>query len=303
MCATRQGRSLQRASRAPLWQQFLADLRARLAAGGSTADVPGKLVEQYAVSRHTVRAALQHLRSEGIVTAARGWRPRLASVEVEQPQGVLASLHATVVAQRMEQRSVVRVLDVRVDGVVAARLGLVESTPLVYLERLLYADEEPFALDRVWLPEDVGRPLLDADFTRTSLYAQLAMRCGVRLTGGHEYVRAAGVPEHARSWRPVRRQRDLPSRRVPVVHQRISSSARSGDVMDQFRQIATALKTARSVEAERALSPDVREDDCAPGHATPPRHLDVFSPAGGMKPSAVAAPPVLCFDAVSGQAT
>ena len=181
-----------RAGGDPLWRQLLADLRSRLAAGEFTADFPGELalVEQYAVSRHTVREALRHLRAEGVVTAARGRRPRLAPVEVEQQLGALASLFTTVEASGLDQVSVVRALDVRADGVVAVRLGLEESTPLVFLERLRLAGGEPLALDRVWLPESVAHPLLTADFTRTALYTELAEHCGLRLTGGREQVRA-----------------------------------------------------------------------------------------------------------------
>ena len=176
----------------PLWQQLLTDLRTRLAKGAFANDFPGEmeLVEQYAVSRHTVREALRHLRTEGVVTAARGRRPRLAPVEVEQQIGALASLFATVESRGLEQRSVVRALDVRADGVIAVRLGLEESTPLVYLERLRLAGAEPLALDRVWLPAAVAAPLLQADFTHTALYDELSTHCGVRLTGGREQVRA-----------------------------------------------------------------------------------------------------------------
>jgi GntR family transcriptional regulator len=183
---------LHRSRAVPLWQQLLNDLRARLAAGEFTSDFPGELalVEQYAVSRHTVREALRHLRTEGVVTAARGRRPRLAPAEVEQPLGALASLFAAVESRGLEQRSLVRALDVRADGVVAVRLGLEESAPLVYLERLRLAGDEPLALDRVWLPAEVARPLLEADFTHTALYEELAEHCGVRLTGGREQVRA-----------------------------------------------------------------------------------------------------------------
>lgn len=193
---------LRRSTRVPLWQQLLADLRARLADGEFTSTFPGELelVEQYKVSRHTVREALRHLRAEGIVTAARGRRPRLASVKIEQPLGALASLFAAVEARGLEQRTVVRSLDVRADGVVATHLGLEETTPLVYLERLRLAGEEPLALDRVWLPEPAGRPLLDADFTHTALYDELAVHCGIRLTGGREQVHAV---------LPTRRERDL----------------------------------------------------------------------------------------------
>lgn len=183
---------LRRAGGRPLWQQVRDDLRARLADGEFTGPFPGEfeLVEQYGVSRYTVREALRQLRSEGVVTAARGRRPRLGGLEIEQPLGAMVSLFAVVESRGLEQRSIVRALDVRADGVVARRLGLEESVPLVYLERLRLADDEPLALDRVWLPEPVAAPLLQADFTHTALYTELAEHCGVRLTGGHEEVRA-----------------------------------------------------------------------------------------------------------------
>lgn len=181
-----------RAAGATLWQQVLTDLRQRLADGEFEDAFPGELalVAQYGVSRHTVREALRQLRAEGTVVASRGRKPRLAPAEVEQPLGALTSLFDAVESRGLEQRSVVRRLDVQADGVVATRLGLEESAPLVHLERLRLAGDEPLALDRTWLPADLALPLLHADFTRTALYDELAARCGVRLTGGREEVRA-----------------------------------------------------------------------------------------------------------------
>ena len=183
---------MDRSASAPLWQQLLSDLRQRVSEGEFAQAFPGELalVEQYGVSRHTVREALRHLRAEGTVLASRGRKPRLAPAEVEQPLGALSSLFDAVESRGLEQRSVVRRLDVHADGVVATRLGLEESAPLVHLERLRLAGDVPLALDRTWLPADLALPLLDADFTRTALYDELSAHCGVRLTGGREQVRA-----------------------------------------------------------------------------------------------------------------
>lgn len=189
--ATDGNRALARRPGEPLWQQLLTDLRARLSGGEFTCEFPGELalVSDYAVSRHTVREALRHLRAEGVVTAGRGRRPQLAP-EVELRLGALSSLFTAVEGRGLVQRSVVRALDVRADGTVATRLGLEESTPLVHLERLRLAGEEPLAIDRVWLPATLARPLLEVDFTRTGLYDELSRHCGITLTGGHEQVRA-----------------------------------------------------------------------------------------------------------------
>jgi GntR family transcriptional regulator len=185
--------TLSRVAGTPLWAQLLADLRRRLDQDEFGPAFPGELalVAEYGVSRHTVREAVRRLRDEGVVVAGRGRPPRrVEPAGIEQPLGEIYSLFSAVEATGRVQRSVVRTLEVRADGVVAARLGLEESTPLVHLERLRLADAEPLAVDRVWLPERLAAPLLDVDFARTGLYAEYAARCGVRVTGGSERIRA-----------------------------------------------------------------------------------------------------------------
>ncbi|MEJ8280564.1 GntR family transcriptional regulator [Pseudonocardia spirodelae] len=186
-------RALVRNGATPLWQQLLADLRRRLSDGEFDAALPGEfaLAADYAVSRHTVREALRRLREDGAVVAGRGRVARpTARSEIEQPLDEPYSLYVAVEAAGRTQRSVVRTFDVRADGVIAARMGLEESTPLVHLERLRLADAEPLAVDRVWLPEELAAPLLDVDFTDTGIYPEYRRRCGIRVDGGNENIRA-----------------------------------------------------------------------------------------------------------------
>ncbi len=190
---------LDRRSPLPLWAQLRADLLRRLEAGEFDTAFPGEmaLVADYGVSRQTVRSALRELRAEGVVLAERGRRPRVAGQDaITQPLGALYSLFASVESAGLRQASVVRARELCADGVVADRLGLEASTPLFRLERLRLAGEEPLALDTVWLPADIGAPLLDTDFTHTALYDELAARVGVRLDGGREEIRGI-VPTRA----------------------------------------------------------------------------------------------------------
>lgn len=184
---------LDRGAAVPLWQQLQADLTSRLEAGEFVREFPGELAiaEQYGVSRHTVRQALQRLRTEGLVVAERGRQPRIAPTpEIRQPMGALYSLFASVEAAGLDQHNTVRRLEIRADAVVASRLDREGSTPLLHLERLRYADDQPLALDRVWLPAEIAAPLLEADFTHTGLYTELADRAGVRLEHGREQIHA-----------------------------------------------------------------------------------------------------------------
>lgn len=192
-------RPLDRRSPLPLWAQLRDDLHRRLAAGAFRDTFPGelKLTGEYAVSRHTVRAALRELRADGVVVAERGRRPRLAGPGgITQPLGALYSLFASVESAGQRQTSVVRARELGADGVVADRLGLAEDTPLFRLERLRLAGDEPLALDTVWLPAEIAAPLLEADFTHTALYDELAARTGLRPESGREHIRSV-VPSPA----------------------------------------------------------------------------------------------------------
>ena len=193
---------LDRTSAVPLWAQLHHDLSQRLEAGEFTETFPAEmaLVVQYGVSRNTVREAMRRLRTDGVVVAARGRRPRLAAeTEIEQPLGALYSLFASVEASGLEQRSVVRALDIRTDPGAAGHLGGTPSAPLFYLERLRLAGGEPLALDRVWMPAEVGAPLLEVDFSHTGFYDELLSRAGVALTGGREQIRAVMPGDDDRS--------------------------------------------------------------------------------------------------------
>ncbi|AHH97068.1 GntR family transcriptional regulator [Kutzneria viridogrisea] len=220
---------LDRTGSVPLWRQLREDLLGRLGAGEFGEQFPGELAlaTEYGISRYTVRQALHQLRADGTVTAERGRQPRIAPpAEIRQPLGALYSLFASVEAAGLTQRSVVRIFDQRADALVAERLGLEASAPLVYLDRLRLAGEEPLALDRVWLPAALAAPLLGADFTRTSLYAELAARTGIRLDSGREDVRAV-LPTAAE-----RAQLRCPQGTAVFAVNRLS---RAGDVPVEWR--------------------------------------------------------------------
>lgn len=184
--------TLDRGSQVPLWAQLFEDISRRIEAGAFVAHFPGEyqLVDEYGVSRHTVREALRRLREGGVLESSRGRGTRVHAPQIQQPVGALYSLFRAVESLGLEQRSEVRVLDLRREHRAASRLQLPADTEFVYLERLRLADGEPLALDRAWIPRDLAEPLLEADFTHVALYDELARKVGVTLTGGREQIQA-----------------------------------------------------------------------------------------------------------------
>jgi GntR family transcriptional regulator len=179
----------------PLWQQVLDDLERRLDNGEFDPRFPTdrELVDHYGTSRHTVREAVRHLKARGVIERERG-RGSVVTSTMSQPLGALYNLFAAVESAGRTQDSRVLALDMKTDAHASSRFGYDPSTPLVHLERLRLMDDEPLALDTVWLAPDIGRPLLQIDFKRTSLYDELEAHTGIRPGSGTETISAV-VPD------------------------------------------------------------------------------------------------------------
>jgi len=198
---TPERRELERTSSVPLWIQVRDDLLRRVGNGEITEAFPGEmaLVAEYGVSRNTVRQAVGHLREAGVVVAARGRRPRVVGPETARAVGTLSSLFELVEHAGLEQLSQVRDIGVGVWPSVAAILGRQLESELFHLERLRLADGRPLALDHLWMPAEIGAPLLDADLSHTGVYRELARRTGLRVTRGREEISGAVLRDSERA--------------------------------------------------------------------------------------------------------
>ena len=177
----------------PLWSQLERELRRRMELGhfGDRFPTDRELMEIYGVSRHTARHAVGQLGADGIVRRARGVGTSVDRRTFERSLGSLYSLFQVVEESGVTQHSEVRRLELVRDAEAAEQLGLEPDADLVFLDRVRYAGAEPLALDRVWLPAVVAAPLLDADFTHTSLYNELERATGRRPNEGWERIHPA----------------------------------------------------------------------------------------------------------------
>jgi len=187
----------------PLWAQLEADLQRRLDAGEFDERFPTdqELVDQYGVSRHTVRESVRHLNRTGVLRRVRGRGTVVTRSEFEQPLGALYSLFQSIESAGVEQRSEVIELTTVIDPVVSAHLELDPGAELFYLERVRSAGGAPLAVDRAWMPGDIAAPLHGVDFTHTALYDELD---------------AAGIPRPTEGW-----ERISPITPTPVDRERL----------------------------------------------------------------------------------
>ncbi|GAA4655519.1 GntR family transcriptional regulator [Arthrobacter cryoconiti] len=179
----------------PLWQSVQDQIKERIDGGEFAAGFPGEmaLVDEYGVSRATIRSALAPLRRAGLLSAHRGKPSALVNVVNEQRFGPVYSLFAAVESAGMTQRSVMDLAELRRSAEVAARLGLETDAELVFISRTRYADNDVIAVDDTWLPATVAAAVLDADLSHTALYEVLQSRCGITLSAGHETLHAVAA--------------------------------------------------------------------------------------------------------------
>lgn len=149
-----------------------------------------ELEQRFGVSRMTVRQALHQLVLSGHLERMQGRGTFVARPKLEQ---VLALTSFSEEMLRRGLRPGGKMLSVRrvaADPLMAECLQLAPGAPLVELRRLRLADDEPMALETVYLSAERFPDLLQADLTDRSLYRWLAERYGVELSHATQTIEA-----------------------------------------------------------------------------------------------------------------
>lgn len=184
--------SIDRRSPVPLYFQVAQQLEQAILSGtlapGTRLPNEVVLARQLALSRPTMRQAIQYLVDKGLLVRKRGVGTQVVRSEIRRPLE-LSSLYDDLAGSGRQPTTAVRELGVvPADEEVAQALGVREGTGLVRLRRLRGAQGEPLALLTNYLPQDLA--LLDADeLTRRGLYEILRSQ-GVRLRVARQTIGA-----------------------------------------------------------------------------------------------------------------
>ena len=153
----------------PLYAQVESNIAAAVAAGtyapGSQLPKEDELVLRYAVSRPTVRQAIQNLVRRGLVEIRRGKGTFVLQPKITQELTELSGFVEDM--QALGRQASARVLDKQIvpaSEPVARQLALAAGTLVVRIQRVRSADGAPLSFDETYLPREVGEP--SADRTR-----------------------------------------------------------------------------------------------------------------------------------------
>jgi DNA-binding GntR family transcriptional regulator len=167
------------------------ELRGRVECGelgaGRLLPSESELSRAHAVSRVTVRKALELLRDEGLIDARQGFGWFVATDPVRQALGRLGTIEDQLGQLGLtSERRVVGFRFVSSPDRVRQVLGV---DTVLEVRRVNLADGQPFARVTVWCPEAVGARLSRAEVERTPFYELV----GVPIGGATQTIGAAAA--------------------------------------------------------------------------------------------------------------
>ena len=189
----------------PVFGQIGDALRSQIETGelkpGDAIPSERELSEQLRVSRMTVRAAIDGLVNDGLLYRQRGRNTIVSGAKINRGEG-FKSFSEDMQARGLTPRSEVRRLIAEVaEASIAAQLGLAAGDRVVFIERLRLANDEPVALERVYLPYHRFGGLLakETALMQHSLYELMEEEFDSRPTFADETVEAVTLnPAEAR---------------------------------------------------------------------------------------------------------
>lgn len=180
----------------PIFSQIVDTIRQQIKLGelmpGDPIPSERELAEQLQVSRMTVRAAMDQLVQEGFLLRERGRKTIVADTRVNRDSS-FTSFSEDMRARGLNPHSEVRQLGSEVaEASIAAQLGLTAGERVIYLERLRFANQEPVAIERVYLPYQRFAGLLNKqeELAHGSLYKIIEDNFDTRPTFANETVEA-----------------------------------------------------------------------------------------------------------------
>ena len=202
---------IDRSSPIPLYFQVTGQLEAAIDSGqlapGDRLPNEVELAKSLGLSRPTMRRALEELVGKGLVVRKRGYGTEVANALVHR-RVELTSLYDDLDAAGQNPATEVLKLDAaRVNAAAAAAIGEDPSMPLVYVERLRFADGRPLALMHNWLPQTYA--YLASDQLRTDgLYRILRSR-GVQPQVAKQRITARSANQREARLLKIRRGQPL----------------------------------------------------------------------------------------------
>jgi GntR family transcriptional regulator len=193
--------AVNRHSSLPLHQQLYEILRHKILQGewkvGEMIPTEPELMQQFKLSRITVRRALNRLVDEGLIYRQQGRGSFVAERTLEQGLTRIISFTEDMNQRGMVPRTEVLFSDlVPAPQDVAERLGLEAGIETARLERLRIASDEPLSIEESYLVHSYFPGVLENDYAVNPLRESLEAKYGIRILRAKQIIRAVRASTH-----------------------------------------------------------------------------------------------------------
>lgn len=141
----------------PLYIQIADELRRNIKESiyqvGDQLPTEAELSARFGVNRHTLRRAIEVLRHEGLVRVDRGRGTFVAAAPIPYPLGKRVRYNEALKAHGLQASyQTLRVAEIPADSSIAKHLELEIGDPVIVLERLSLADDQPISISSSHFP-------------------------------------------------------------------------------------------------------------------------------------------------------
>jgi GntR family transcriptional regulator len=181
----------------PLYAQVETALAARIGTLRPGICLPSeeKLMEEFGVSRTTIRTTIQNLLRRGLIEIRRGKGTFVTEPKIIQNLTALTGFVEDM--RELGRHATARVLDRQIvvaPESAARQLMLPPNTKVVRIQRVRLADSVPLSFDETYLPFDLGQKIMADDLATEPIFSLLEQKYNTPLLEA-EYRLEAAIAE------------------------------------------------------------------------------------------------------------
>ncbi|MEC5423365.1 GntR family transcriptional regulator [Virgibacillus sp. C22-A2] len=177
----------------PLYVQLKAKIEEKILNGTYTVKIPSEreIIDEFYVSRSTVRQAIKELVDEGVLSRRPGKGTFISLKPIDDWLGNLSSTSETIGKMGMEPGA--KLLKAEESALSPHLQQITGLTSAFHIRRIRYADHIPIGIENSYYPVNLGKKLSQFNLNNITLYDVLELKLEVHTKEAEQVIRAGTV--------------------------------------------------------------------------------------------------------------
>ena len=195
----------------PLYIQLKDRIEQNVINGVYSGKIPSEreIMDEFYVSRSTVRQAIGELVREGVLEKRPGRGTFVSLKPIDDWLGSISNTYETI--HQMGLRPGAKVVHKEVAALAPHLQKITGLTEAYHIKRIRYADDIPAGVENNYYPKGIGQDLASYDLNDVALYDFLESELGITLKEAEQIIRAATIKKEDAKWLQI-------SESSPVLH-------------------------------------------------------------------------------------